>query len=141
MHSSFGPDLRLSNSRTHTLLDEIKNNGLNGELVDFVWVDFIYLLTSRSVADESYAVSYVDEVQDMLLIDTRRMSGDLTPCDGALMWALVIISLCRNPDGLLWAGDTAQTISIGSTFTFKQLGASVYRYQVCKSVKLLNKVR
>jgi hypothetical protein len=43
----------------------------------------------------------------------------------------VIISLCRNPDGLLWAGDTAQTISIGSTFTFKQLGASVYRYQVC----------
>jgi hypothetical protein len=47
------------------------------------------------------------------------------------MQATVIISLCRNPDGLLWAGDTAQTISIGSTFTFKQLGASVYRYQVC----------
>jgi hypothetical protein len=45
---------------------------------------------------------------------------------------IVIISLCRNPDGLLWAGDTAQTISIGSTFTFKQLGASVYRYQVCQ---------
>jgi hypothetical protein len=43
----------------------------------------------------------------------------------------VIIFLCRNPDGLVWAGDTAQTISIGSTFTFKQLGASVWRYQVC----------
>jgi hypothetical protein len=52
----------------------------------------------------------------------------------------VIISLCRNPDGLLWAGDTAQTISIGSTFTFKQLGASVYRYQVCQSVTLPNNV-
>lgn len=46
------------------------------------------------------------------------------------MQVTVIISLCRNPDGFLWAGDTAQTISIGSTFTFKQLGASVYRYQV-----------
>ncbi|KAI0247856.1 hypothetical protein BJV78DRAFT_1285222 [Lactifluus subvellereus] len=77
--------------RTHTLLDGLKENGLKGDLVDFV---------------------YVDEVQDMLLIDTR-----------------MIISLCRNPDGLLWAGDTAQTISIGSTFSFTQLGASVYRYQ------------
>jgi hypothetical protein len=53
---------------------------------------------------------------------------------------IVIISLCRNPDGLLWAGDTAQTISIGSTFTFKQLGASVYRYQVCWSTVLPNNV-
>jgi len=93
-------DLRLSNSRTHTLLDNIKNKGLNGEFVDFV---------------------YVDEVQDLLLIDTR-----------------LIISLCRNPDGLLWAGDTAQTISIGSTFTFKQLGASVYRYQ--RSIRALRGV-
>ncbi|KAH9985770.1 hypothetical protein BJV77DRAFT_1031292 [Russula vinacea] len=77
--------------RTHTLLNELRVNGLKGELVDFV---------------------YVDEVQDLLLIDTR-----------------LIISLCRNPDGLLWAGDTAQTISIGSTFTFKKLSASVNRYQ------------
>ncbi|KAH9075547.1 hypothetical protein EDB83DRAFT_2312005 [Lactarius deliciosus] len=42
---------------------------------------------------------------------------------------VVIISLCRNPDGFLWAGDTAQTISIGSTFSFRELGAFVYRYQ------------
>ncbi|KAH9172882.1 hypothetical protein EDB89DRAFT_1885655 [Lactarius sanguifluus] len=77
--------------RTHDLLNGIKENGLKGELVDFV---------------------YVDEVQDLLLIDAR-----------------LIISLCRNPDGFLWAGDTAQTISIGSTFSFKQLGAFVYRYQ------------
>ncbi|KAH9172877.1 hypothetical protein EDB89DRAFT_842082 [Lactarius sanguifluus] len=77
--------------RTHNLLDGIKANGLKGELVDFV---------------------YVDEVQDLLLIDTR-----------------LIVSLCRNPDGFLWAGDTAQTISIGSTFSFKELGAFVYRYQ------------
>ncbi|KAH8984682.1 hypothetical protein EDB92DRAFT_2117025 [Lactarius akahatsu] len=77
--------------RTHDLLDGIKENGLKGDLVDFV---------------------YVDEVQDLLLIDAR-----------------LIVSLCRNPDGFLWAGDTAQTISIGSTFSFKQLGAFVYRYQ------------
>ncbi|KAH9981609.1 P-loop containing nucleoside triphosphate hydrolase protein [Russula compacta] len=83
--------------RTHRILNELKENGVKGELVDFV---------------------YVDEVQDLLLIDTR-----------------LIISLCRNPDGLLWAGDTAQTISIGSTFTFKQLGASVYRYQ--RSIRAL----
>ena len=54
--------------------------------------------------------------------------------------AIVIISLCRNPDGLLWAGDTAQTISIGSTFTFKKLSASVNRYQVCESMVLPNSV-
>ncbi|KAH8984684.1 hypothetical protein EDB92DRAFT_2117028 [Lactarius akahatsu] len=77
--------------RTHDLLNRIKESGLKGELVDFV---------------------YVDEVQDLLLIDAR-----------------LIVSLCRNPDGFLWAGDTAQTISIGSTFSFKQLGAFVYRYQ------------
>jgi hypothetical protein len=49
------------------------------------------------------------------------------------MQSVVIISLCRNPDGFLWAGDTAQTISIGSTFSFKELGAFVYRYQVRNS--------
>ncbi|KAH9065004.1 hypothetical protein EDB87DRAFT_1597138 [Lactarius vividus] len=77
--------------RTHDLLNGINEFGLKGNLVDFV---------------------YVDEVQDLLLIDAR-----------------LIISLCRNPDGFLWAGDTAQTISIGSTFSFKELGAFVYRYQ------------
>ncbi|KAI9436975.1 hypothetical protein H4582DRAFT_1816019 [Lactarius indigo] len=77
--------------RTHDLLNGINENGLKGDLVDYI---------------------YVDEVQDLLLIDAR-----------------LIISLCRNPDGFLWAGDTAQTISIGSAFSFKQLGAFVYRYQ------------
>ncbi|KAH9005755.1 hypothetical protein EDB86DRAFT_2843047 [Lactarius hatsudake] len=77
--------------RTHDLLDGINNYRPKGNLVDFV---------------------YVDEVQDLLLIDAR-----------------LIISLCRNPDGFLWAGDTAQTISIGSTFSFRELGAFVYRYQ------------
>jgi len=74
----------------------------------------------------------------MLLIDTRRTFRDRSSFDGVLMQVTVIISLCRNPDGFLWAGDTAQTISIGSTFTFKKLGASVYRYQVCDHTEPLN---
>ena len=37
-------DLHL-NSRTHNLLDELKENGLKGELVDFLWVEFIFYLT------------------------------------------------------------------------------------------------
>ncbi|KAH9081751.1 hypothetical protein EDB83DRAFT_2334551 [Lactarius deliciosus] len=46
------------------------------------------------------------------------------------MHNLVTVSLCRNPDGFLWTGDIVQTISIGSTFGFKELGAFVHRYQV-----------
>ena len=53
---------------------------------------------------------------------------------------VVIVSLCRNPDGFLWAGDTAQTISIGSTFRFNELGAFIYRYQACNSEVLYKEV-
>ncbi|KAG7450801.1 uncharacterized protein BT62DRAFT_928080 [Guyanagaster necrorhizus] len=49
---------------------------------------------------------YVDEVQDNMLIDT-----------------MVLRALCSNADGLFWAGDTAQTISIGSSFRFNGLKA------------------
>ncbi|KAI9068145.1 hypothetical protein FKP32DRAFT_1672451 [Trametes sanguinea] len=55
---------------------------------------------------------YVDEAQDNLLID-----------------ALVLRKLCRNPRGMFWAGDTAQTISIGSAFRFNDLKAFLYRYE------------
>ncbi|SJL03091.1 uncharacterized protein ARMOST_06437 [Armillaria ostoyae] len=47
---------------------------------------------------------YVDEVQDHMLID-----------------AMVLRALCSNANGLLWAGDTAQTISVGSSFSFNAL--------------------
>ncbi|KAK0443136.1 uncharacterized protein EV420DRAFT_1649415 [Desarmillaria tabescens] len=49
---------------------------------------------------------YVDEVQDNMLIDT-----------------MVLRLLCHNADGLFWAGDTAQTISVGSSFRFSALKA------------------
>ncbi|KAI0656844.1 hypothetical protein C8Q70DRAFT_1158814, partial [Cubamyces menziesii] len=55
---------------------------------------------------------YVDEAQDNLLID-----------------AVVLRTLCRNPHGMFWAGDTAQTISVGSAFRFNDLKAFLYRYE------------
>ncbi|KAI9436977.1 hypothetical protein H4582DRAFT_2058436 [Lactarius indigo] len=86
--------------RTHDLLDGINEKGPKGNLVDFV--------------DPSLEVTWMKcKTYSSLTLDHD----------------IVIVSLCRNPDGLLWAGDTAQTISIGSTFSFKQLGAFVYRYQ------------
>ena len=38
--------------------------------------------------------------------------------------------MCHNPDGLFWAGDTAQTISAGSSFRFNDLKAFLYRVEV-----------
>ncbi|KAG2109745.1 uncharacterized protein F5147DRAFT_150627 [Suillus discolor] len=55
---------------------------------------------------------YVDEAQDNLLID-----------------ALVLRRLCRHSNSLFWAGDTAQTISAGSSFRFNDLKAFVYRME------------
>jgi len=42
----------------------------------------------------------------------------------------VLRSLTRNPDGLFWAGDTAQTISVGSSFRFNDLKAFLFRLEV-----------
>ncbi|THH29326.1 hypothetical protein EUX98_g4867 [Antrodiella citrinella] len=55
---------------------------------------------------------YVDEVQDNLLTDT-----------------FILRSICRNPNGLFWAGDTAQTISAGSSFKFNELKAFQWRLE------------
>ncbi|KAH7338002.1 hypothetical protein B0J17DRAFT_628574 [Rhizoctonia solani] len=38
----------------------------------------------------------------------------------------VLQSLCSNPDGGYWCGDTAQTINVGSSFRIKDLKAFVY---------------
>ena len=48
-----------------------------------------------------------------------------------LMWKPVLRILCMNSDGLFWAGDTAQTISSGSSFRFQDLTALLYRFEVC----------
>ncbi|KAF9509961.1 hypothetical protein BS47DRAFT_108769 [Hydnum rufescens UP504] len=53
---------------------------------------------------------YVDEVQDLLTVDTKLLR-----------------ELCANPRGLFWGGDTAQTISVGSSFRFEDLKALIWR--------------
>ncbi|KAI6110793.1 hypothetical protein EDD16DRAFT_1710655 [Pisolithus croceorrhizus] len=53
---------------------------------------------------------YVDEVQDNLIIDI-----------------MLLRMLCNNADGLFWAGDTAQTISAGSSFRFADLKSFIHR--------------
>ncbi|KAJ7671910.1 hypothetical protein B0H17DRAFT_1141332 [Mycena rosella] len=55
---------------------------------------------------------YVDETQDNLLVDT-----------------LLLRFLCQNANGLFWAGDTAQTISVGSSFRFNELKAFLFRIE------------
>ncbi len=50
--------------------------------------------------------------------------------DTALIWRLVLRSLTKNPDGMFWAGDTAQTISVGSSFRFNDLKAFLFRLEV-----------
>lgn len=42
----------------------------------------------------------------------------------------VLRYLCSNPHGLFWAGDTAQTIAIGSSFRFDDLKSSLYSFEV-----------
>ncbi|TBU21885.1 hypothetical protein BD311DRAFT_811916 [Dichomitus squalens] len=71
-----------------------------------------YLKKKKARGDYDAADSYVDEAQDNLLID-----------------ALVLRTLCRNPHGMFWAGDTAQTISVGSAFRFNDLKAFLYQVE------------
>lgn len=78
------------------------------------------LLVAMWMKYKTYSLSTLDVSSTIILSD-----------DMAYKHNVVIVSLCRNPDGFLWAGDTAQTISIGSTFSFNELGSFVYRYQVC----------
>ncbi|KZV61291.1 P-loop containing nucleoside triphosphate hydrolase protein [Peniophora sp. CONT] len=77
--------------RTHAILREMREYGVSGKKLDFL---------------------YVDEVQDNLLID-----------------AMLLRMICVNPEGLFWAGDTAQTISVGSSFRFNDLKAFLHRIE------------
>ncbi|QRW07577.1 P-loop nucleoside triphosphate hydrolase [Ceratobasidium sp. AG-Ba] len=55
---------------------------------------------------------YVDEAQDNLLIDIKLLH-----------------TLSNNPHGIFMAGDTAQTISAGSSFRFEDLSAFLWRLE------------
>ena len=54
------------------ILSDLKENGLKGELVDFVWVEFTLPYAPGEPGNKLTMARYVDEVQDLLLIDTRR---------------------------------------------------------------------
>ncbi|KAI6165389.1 hypothetical protein EDD17DRAFT_1754090 [Pisolithus thermaeus] len=71
------------------------------------------LLGGTSFQGRQVDFLYVDEAQDCLLID-----------------ALLLRLLCSNPEGLFWAGDTAQTISPGSSFRFDDLRAFLHRIEM-----------
>ncbi|KAG8937463.1 hypothetical protein FRC00_005249 [Tulasnella sp. 408] len=77
--------------RTHLLMKILRDQGVPGKLIDFL---------------------YVDEAQDNLIIDSALLR-----------------TLCPNPHGLFFAGDTAQTISVGSAFRFSELKAFLYRLE------------
>ncbi|KZP05200.1 hypothetical protein FIBSPDRAFT_1054221 [Athelia psychrophila] len=67
---------------------------------------------SRLSVEKKINYIYVDEVQDNLLIDAK-----------------ILRMLCSNPNGLFWAGDTAQTISVGSSFRFEDLKSFLFRVE------------
>ncbi|KAL1709421.1 hypothetical protein EV121DRAFT_286770 [Schizophyllum commune] len=70
------------------------------------------ILREKGIRGRKIDYIYVDEVQDNMLIN-----------------ALVLRQITCNPNGLFWAGDTAQTISVGSTFRFSDLAAFLYRFE------------
>ncbi|KIJ60090.1 hypothetical protein HYDPIDRAFT_99369 [Hydnomerulius pinastri MD-312] len=78
------------------------------------------LLAGTPLKGQRIDYLYVDEAQDNLLID-----------------ALLLRLICRNPEGLFWAGDTAQTISAGSSFRFDDLKAFLYRIEQDQSTSLI----
>ncbi len=47
-----------------------------------------------------------------------------------LIGCSVLRLLCTNSHGLFWAGDTAQTIAIGSSFRFNDLKSFLHRIEV-----------
>jgi hypothetical protein len=93
----------------------------------------LYVLSTRGVFNLlTIRIRYVDEAQDNLLIDALG-KWKFSPLMMKILFDLasvVLRRLCRNPDGLFWAGDTAQTISAGSSFRFDDLKAFLYRVEV-----------
>ncbi|CCO33896.1 TPR and ankyrin repeat-containing protein 1 AltName: Full=Lupus brain antigen 1 homolog [Rhizoctonia solani AG-1 IB] len=68
--------------------------------------------TSRKVPGLKFDCLYIDEAQDNLLIDMKLLHN-----------------LSNNPHGIFVAGDTAQTISAGSSFRFEDLKAFMWRLE------------
>ncbi|CAE7232048.1 unnamed protein product, partial [Rhizoctonia solani] len=68
--------------------------------------------TAKRVPGFKFDCLYIDEAQDNLLIDMKLLHN-----------------LSNNPHGIFVAGDTAQTISAGSSFRFEDLKAFLWRLE------------
>ncbi|KAG2360020.1 hypothetical protein BDR07DRAFT_1487588 [Suillus spraguei] len=77
------------------------------------------VLRNQNFPGQQVDYLYVDEAQDNLLIDALGESSFPS-------------SIRENSNGLFWAGDTAQTISAGSSFRFNDLKAFIYRMELNK---------
>ena len=111
--------------RTHVILRSVAQDGIKGQRIDFLFAFFPEHVCSKA---HSFRNRYVDEVQDNLLIDAKSKK---IPCHYLnrqyLEFHTVLRAICLNPDGQFWAGDTAQTISVGSSFRFDDLKAFLHR--------------
>ncbi|KAF8686413.1 UvrD-like helicase C-terminal domain [Rhizoctonia solani] len=72
----------------------------------------LVVATSQKVPGFKFDCLYIDEAQDNLLIDMKLLHN-----------------LSNNPHGIFVAGDTAQTISAGSSFRFEDLKAFMWRLE------------
>ena len=98
-------------------------DGVKGQKIDFLFVGLAFL-DSRTQKSRN---RYVDEVQDNLLIDAKGGHISTSIQIESSHFCSVLRAICRNPDGQFWAGDTAQTISVGSSFRFDDLKAFLHR--------------
>ncbi|KAI1785405.1 hypothetical protein LXA43DRAFT_132191 [Ganoderma leucocontextum] len=74
--------------------------------------ELLSLLKANGLPGRPVELLFNDEAQDNLIVDM-----------------LLLRSLCNNPNGLCWAGDTAQTIALGSSFKFSELTSMIYRVE------------
>ncbi|KAJ1305435.1 hypothetical protein OPQ81_000445 [Rhizoctonia solani] len=72
----------------------------------------LVVATNEKVPGFKFDCLYIDEAQDNLLIDMKLLHN-----------------LSNNPHGIFVAGDTAQTISAGSSFRFEDLKAFLWRLE------------
>ncbi|KAI6140812.1 hypothetical protein BKA82DRAFT_31698 [Pisolithus tinctorius] len=93
------------------LYSKLKHERYGYDMADRTYA-ILKVLSYNPLKGQPVDYLYVDEVQDNLIIDT-----------------ILLRILCRNTDGLFWAGDTAQTISAGSSFRFSELKAFIHRVE------------
>ncbi|KAF9219473.1 hypothetical protein BS17DRAFT_760990 [Gyrodon lividus] len=101
---------------------KFKRNQRHHDAADRTHVILKMLLGGTPLRGQQVDYLYVDEAQDNLLID-----------------ALLLRLICHNPEGLFWAGDTAQTISAGSSFRFDDLKAFLYRIEADQCANVVQK--